>query len=103
VLSTLGARPRGIMAIFVGQGLLIGAVGTSLGVLISLAFTWIQSTYKPFSLDAEIYFIDAVPVVFALEHYLLVIAVSLSLCVLSTVAPAFVASKLRPVEALRFR
>jgi len=103
VLSALGARPRGIMAIFVGQGLLIGGVGTLFGVLLSLGFTWIQTTYKPFSLDAEIYFVDAVPVVFSLWHYLLVIAVSLSLCVLSTIAPAFVAARLRPVEALRFR
>jgi lipoprotein-releasing system permease protein len=103
VLSTLGSRPRGIMAIFVGQGLLIGAVGTFLGVMISLAFTWVQSTYKPFSLDAEIYFVDAVPVIFSLPHYLLVIGVSLTLCVLSTIAPAFVAARVRPVEALRFR
>jgi lipoprotein-releasing system permease protein len=103
VLSALGARPQGVMMIFVGQGLLIGSVGTLLGVVVSLLFTWIQSTYKPFALDAEIYFVDAVPVVFSLMNYLLVIGVSLSLCVLSTIAPAFVASRLRPVEALRFR
>lgn len=103
VLSALGARPRGIMAIFVGQGLLIGGVGTLLGVLLSLAFTWVQTTYKPISLDAAIYFVDAVPVVFSAWHYLVVVAVSLSLCVLSTIAPAFVAAHVRPVEALRFR
>ena len=103
VLSTLGARPRGIMAIFVGQGLLIGGLGTFLGVTLSLAFTWIQITYKPFALDSAIYFVDAVPVVFSLWNYLLVIGVSLSLCVLSTIAPAYIAARLRPVDALRFR
>lgn len=103
VLSTLGARPTGIMAVFIGQGLLIGAVGTFLGSVLSLLFMFVQTTYKPFSLDAEIYFVDAVPVVFSAAQYAIVIGVSLVLCVLSTVVPALVAARLRPVDALRFR
>jgi lipoprotein-releasing system permease protein len=103
VLSAMGARPRGVMSIFVGQGLIIGGLGTLLGVLLSLGFTWVQTRYKPLALDAAIYFIDAVPVVFTLWHYLLVITVSLVLCVLSTIVPALIAARLRPVEALRFR
>ncbi len=103
VLSSLGARPGGIMAIFVGQGLIIGAVGTGLGALLALGFTLVQMKYKLISLDADIYFIDAVPVALTPWHYALVIAVSLALCILSTFVPAFIASRLRPVEALRFR
>jgi lipoprotein-releasing system permease protein len=103
VLSTLGARPSGVMGIFVGQGLLIGAVGTLLGVLLSLGFTLVQMHYKVLKLDADIYFIDAVPVALKAWHYLLVVSVSVVLCIISTVVPAYVAAKLRPVDALRFR
>ncbi|MDB5035282.1 MAG: Lipoprotein-releasing system permease protein [Chlorobi bacterium] len=103
VLSTLGARPTGIMKIFVGQGLLIGGVGTMLGVILSLAFTLIQMHYKPLKLDADIYFIDAVPVALTYWHYLLVISISLILSVVFTVIPALIAALVRPVRALRFR
>jgi lipoprotein-releasing system permease protein len=103
VLSSLGARPGGIMAIFVGQGLIIGGVGTFLGAGLALAFTLIQMHYKVLALDADIYFIDAVPVALTPWHYALVITLSLVLCILSTIIPAWIASRLRPVEALRFR
>jgi len=103
VLSTLGARRSHIMAIFVGQGLLIGGVGTLLGALLSLGFTLIQSHFHILSLDADIYFIDAVPVALTPWHYALVLSASILLCVVSTLIPAYVASRLRPVEALRFQ
>ncbi len=103
VLSTLGARRVDIMAIFVGQGLLIGSVGTGLGSLLSLGFALVQTRFKLISLDADIYFIDAVPVSLTPWHYLLVISASIALCTLSTLIPAYVASRLRPVAALRFQ
>lgn len=103
LLSTLGARPRGIMSIFVGQGVLIGGVGTTLGALISLGFTLIQMHFKIFKLDADIYFIDAVPVALTPWHYVLVITLSLLLCALFTIIPALLAAMVRPVRALRFR
>jgi len=103
VLSTLGARPAGIMSIFVGQGVLIGGAGTLLGVLLSLGFTLVQMYLKPLKLDADIYFIDAVPVSLTLWHYLLVSAISLLLCAFFTVVPALLAALVRPVKALRFR
>jgi lipoprotein-releasing system permease protein len=103
ILSTLGARPSGIMGIFVGQGILIGGIGTLLGAMLSLGFTLVQMKYKLFRLDADIYFIDAVPVSLQAWHYILVVSVALILSIVSTVIPAYVASRLKPVEALRFR
>lgn len=103
VLATLGVRPRGVMAIFVGQGLLIGGVGTTLGVVLSLGFTLVQQHYSLLSLDADIYFIDAVPVALVGWHYALVISATLALCIFFTLLPAWIASRVRPVKALRFR
>ncbi len=103
VLSTLGARPLGIISIFVGQGILIGGIGTLLGVMLSLGFTLMQMYLKPFKLNADIYFIDAVPVALTPWHYVLVISISLAACALFTIIPAFLAAMVRPVKALRFR
>lgn len=103
VLSALGARPAGVLAIFIGQGLLIGATGTGLGALLSLSFTILQQQYKLVALDPSIYFVDAVPVALVWDHYLIVISVSLSLCLVATIIPAFIASRLQPVDALRFK
>ncbi len=103
VLATIGARPSGIVGIFVGKGLLIGTVGTLLGVLLSLGFTLVQMYLKPLRLDPLIYFIDAVPVSLNPWHYVIVITLSLLLSLLFTIIPAVLASMVRPVNALRFR
>ena len=101
--QALGSRPGGVMGVFVGQGLLIGITGTALGVVLSLGFTLAQTEFKFLRLDPLIYFIDAVPVVFVGWHYALVVSVSLVLCIVSTVLPAWIASTVSPVTALRFR
>jgi lipoprotein-releasing system permease protein len=103
VLSALGARPGGVMTIFVQQGLLIWAVGALGGSLLSLGFTLAQQQWHIFALDASIYFVDAVPVALVPWHYVLVIAGSFLLSLLSTIIPAFIAARLRPIDALRFR
>lgn len=103
VLATIGARPSGIVGIFVGKGLLIGTVGTLLGVLLSLGFTLVQMHLKPLRLDPLIYFIDAVPVSLNPWHYVIVITLSLLLSLLFTIIPAVLAAMVRPVNALRFR
>lgn len=103
VLATIGARPSGIVGIFVGKGLLIGTVGTLLGVLLSLGFTLVQMHLKPLRLDPLIYFIDAVPVSLNPWHYVIVITLSLALSLLFTIIPAVLAAMVRPVNALRFR
>ncbi len=103
VLATMGVPPGGIAAIFVGQGLLIGGVGTIAGCLISLGFTLAQMHYHLLSLDAEIYYIDTVPVSLQGWHYAVVVAGTIFLCVVFTLIPALIASRVRPVRALRFR
>jgi len=103
VLATLGARPVELATIFVGQGLFIGGIGTVLGSLVAVAFTWAQRQFGLLGLDAEIYYIDKVPVAFVGWHYAAVMAGTLVLCVSFTLLPAILASRVRPVQALRFR
>lgn len=103
VLSALGARPSGVMRVFLGQGLLIGVVGAALGSLLAGGFAWVQSVWHPLRLDASIYFIDTVPVSPALWHYGVVWGATIGFAVIFTTIPALIAARIRPVQALRFR
>lgn len=103
VLRAIGMSRRGIARIFLSQGLAFGALGTLSGCLLGFTACWLQATYKIISLKGEIYFLDAVPIEFAAWHYLVVIGVCLFFCFLATLIPAFIASRIQPLRALRFR
>ncbi len=102
VLRSLGMRRRSIRRIFLLQGLGLGIVGTLSGCLLGFAICWIQAEYKIIALQGEIYFLDAVPIKFVAWHYAIVMGVCLSLCILATLFPAWIASRIDPVKALRF-
>lgn len=103
VLRALGMKRSGILRIFLSQGLTFGAVGTLSGCLLGFLACWLQATYKIISLKGEIYFLDAVPIEFALWHYLVVIGVSMFFCFLATLIPSSIASRIRLLRALQFR
>lgn len=102
-LATLGAGPGAIMQIFVSKGVLITGVGVLLGAALTLGFSVLQQTYGLIGLEADIYVFDAVPIAIDPLHYVAVIAGTLLLSVISTVVPAWIAARLRPVAALRFQ
>lgn len=102
-LATIGATPKDIRRIFLMQGLVINTIGLAVGIIVSALFTFVQQKWKVISLNPEIYFVDAVPVSFAIQDYLIVIVISYLLCLLATYIPAYVAGKLRPIQALSFK
>lgn len=102
-LATLGAGPGTIMRIFVSKGVLITGAGVLLGAGLTLGFSILQQRYGLIGLEADIYVFDAVPVAIDPLHYITVIAGTLLLAVLSTLIPAWIAGRLRPVAALRFQ
>ncbi len=102
-LSTLGAGPGTIMRIFVTKGVLITGAGVVLGAALTLGFSILQQRYGLIGLEADIYVFDAVPVAIDPLHYIVVIFGTLLLSVISTVVPAWIAARLRPVAALRFQ
>ncbi|MCS7230296.1 MAG: ABC transporter permease [Candidatus Kryptonium sp.] len=102
ILKSMGASSKSIMKIFVYQGLFIGIVGTILGNLLAYVLSSIQLKYKPLSLPEDIYFMSSVPVLLQLETFAIVSFVALALCFLATLIPALIASRIQPVEAIRF-
>lgn len=102
VLSAMGATRWGITRIFVRQGMTIGVAGTALGNLLAFGLCWSQAEFRFFSLPSDIYFMSSVPILLRPEDFLLVSALTLALCLLSSMLPARLAARVRPVSAIRF-
>jgi len=110
ILRTLGATPRSIMAIFMVQGSIIGIVGTALGVAGGVALALNvpvlvplleQLTNQQF-LSPDVYYISDLPSELKAADVLRIGALSLTLGLLSTLYPAYRASRTQPAEALRY-
>jgi len=101
ILKAMGATRKGIMRIFMLNGLVIGGTGTIIGVPLGYFFLWLIQTYWTF--DPTVYYISQVPVhVQALD----VILVSFSAMAISfgaTLFPSWQAAKLEPAAALRYQ
>ncbi|MDN5863067.1 MAG: FtsX-like permease family protein, partial [Salinisphaera sp.] len=110
ILRTLGLSPRSVMSIFVIQGSLIGGIGTLigtvLGVLLSLnvdnIVPFVQSLLHTDFLSADVYYISQLRGDLNLDDVLQIIGLALVLSFLSTLYPAWRASRVQPAEALRY-
>lgn len=101
ILKSMGATDGEVMKTFMYQGSIIGLVGTVNGLIGGLLVClFIRSA--DFGLDPEIYMIDHLPVRIVAWEFALVAAVAMAICVLATVGPSLWASKLDPVDALRY-
>ena len=101
ILNALGATRKGIMALFVIEGALIGATGAIFGVLLGLVACMIGNHYKLVSLPADVYSISGVPFNAKAGEVALAALIAFSLSVLATLYPARAAAHMRPVETLR--
>lgn len=101
VMKAMGASDSFIARVFVTVGLLIGLVGSTLGVSTALLVCWlIQRVGIP--LDPAVYYINRLPVFISPSDYALVAGLSIAVCLLATLYPAYAAARLRPVEGMRF-
>jgi lipoprotein-releasing system permease protein len=110
ILRTVGARPSGILKIFVTQGSVIGLVGTFVGVLAGVVLasnlesivSFLESTFHIKFLAPDVYFISDLPSELRLGDVVKISAIALFLALVSTVYPAWVAARTAPAEALRY-
>lgn len=101
ILKAMGATDRSIRKIFVFKGMIIGSVGTSLGVCAGYILCKLLEKYKFIDLPGDVYYITTLPVRFVAFDVLLIASAALLICFLATLYPAHQASKLNPVEAIR--
>ena len=101
ILKAMGLPSSSIRNIFLVQGLVIGAVGTGLGLVLGFAGALALDRYKFIKLDPSVYFIDHLPVNTQPRDVILIVVSSLLIAALATLYPAIQAAKLYPVDAIR--
>jgi lipoprotein-releasing system permease protein len=102
VLMSMGARKRQVWAIFTLHGLLIGAVGTALGLALGYGLAWFGDRYKLIPLDAQVYALASVPFSAQAFDGVWIALAALTISFLATLYPAAAAARLNPVEILRY-
>jgi lipoprotein-releasing system permease protein len=110
ILRTLGASPGGIMRIFVVQGVLIGVIGTLIGVAGGVVLALNIDVVVPFLermlsiqfLSREVYYITELPSDLQRGDVIAIGLVSLLLSLFATLYPSWRAARVNPAEALRY-
>ena len=102
VLVSMGAKRAQIRRLFIAQGVLIGLIGTLIGLLLGFALSLAGAKYHLISLAPEVYSIDYVPFAPRLIDGLLVALVAVGISFVATLYPSWSASRILPAEALRY-
>jgi lipoprotein-releasing system permease protein len=102
ILKTMGTAPRRVMTIFMLQGLIIGVTGTVIGGLGGLVLCHILDKYRLIKIPADVYQVAYVPFVVLPRDFTVVIVSAIVICFVATLYPSRQASRLDPVQALRF-
>lgn len=101
ILKALGASDGAVMRIFMLEGVIIGGIGTIFGVGTALA-TCTGLSWFGVRLDPDVYYIDRLPVNVNGADYAMVAVAAMIICTIATLYPARAASKLSPVDGLRY-
>jgi len=102
VLMSMGTRKSQIRRLFITQGLLIGFVGTAIGLALGYALSWAGGHYHLLSLAPEVYSIDYVPFAPRASDGLIVALVAIGISLVATLYPSWSAARILPAEALRY-
>ena len=102
ILKTMGTSSRRVMQIFMLQGLIIGLVGTAVGAILGYALCWVLDRYKLIQIPMDVYQVSHVPFVVQPLDFTIVVLSAVIICFVATLYPSRQASRLDPVQALRF-
>jgi len=102
VLKTMGASEFGIMSIFLLHGLLVGLVGTLLGIFLGGGLVWSQQQWHWITLDPSVYYISYLPAQIAVLDVFKIAVFALSMSFYATLYPSRKAAAMDPAEALRY-
>ncbi len=102
VLKSMGMAPRRIVRMFMLEGMLIGVVGTVIGLILGGIVLYLQITYQLFPLDTTVYIIPAIPVEIHWMDFVSIAVASLGLSWLTAFYPARRAAATNPAESLRW-
>jgi lipoprotein-releasing system permease protein len=101
ILKAMGATDWTVLNVFVIQGMVIGVIGTLIGLVIGGGLIAYLATFE-FPLDPKVYLIDHLPVVFDGSELVITSLVAIAICTVATIAPSAWAARMLPVEGLRY-
>jgi len=102
VLMSVGTRRGQVRNVFMAQGVLIGVIGTAIGLILGYSIAYAGGHYHIISLSPEVYSIDYVPFAPRLTDGVLVTLVAVGVSFVATVYPSWSAARVLPAEALRY-
>ena len=102
ILKAMGATNKSIRKIFVFKGIVIGSIGTIFGVCLGFILCTVLKYYQFIELPGDVYYITTLPVKLELLDVVIIASATMAISFLATLYPARQASKLDPVEAIRY-
>ena len=102
ILKAMGATDKSIRKIFVFKGVVIGSIGTIFGVCLGFILCTVLKYYHFIELPGDVYYITTLPVKLELLDIVIIASAAMAISFLATLYPASQASKLDPVEAIRY-
>lgn len=102
ILRTMGTTKKSIMSIFMIQGLIVGIAGTLAGVISGLGICYLISNYIFIEIPSDVYPVSTLPVLVDYADVAVVTIAGFLLSFLTTIYPSWHASRLNPVETLRY-
>jgi len=102
VLLSMGTRKSQVRNVFIAQGVLIGVIGTAIGLVLGYAISYLGGRYHLIHLSPEVYSIDYVPFATSIWHGFWVAVGAVTISFVATLYPSWSAARVLPAEALRY-
>jgi lipoprotein-releasing system permease protein len=102
ILKAMGATSQNIRKIFVFNGMVIGTIGTLFGAGLGFLLCMLLKRYRFIELDPDVYYITTLPVDLQALDVVMIASAAMVICFLATLYPAHQASRIDPVEAIRY-
>jgi lipoprotein-releasing system permease protein len=102
ILKTMGGSARSVTAVFMLQGLLIGAIGTGVGSALGLAVSYLCNKYELIRVPTDVYQVSYMPFIVLPLDFAIVVTVAVLICFVATIYPSRQAARLDPATALRY-
>jgi lipoprotein-releasing system permease protein len=102
ILKTLGSKRKQIVVVFLINGAILAIAGIISGSVLAYLLMFIQEKYNVITLPSSVYFMSRVPFLITADTFLWIAIITFSLCILASIIPSLIASRIKPVNALRF-